>query len=68
MSEKRPLSHRRAQKLGELERAAGLDPDDEAARWLEQNAPKPEPPATSKSARKSKLLHQWRQRQARGKR
>lgn len=62
MSEKRRLTHRAARKLGERERELGLDPDDDAARWLEENAPEPPAPATSKSARKSKLLHQWRQR------
>jgi hypothetical protein len=66
VSEKRPLGHRAARKLGERERALGLDPEDEASRWLDEHAPAPDPPATSKSARKSKLLHQWRQRQQRG--
>ena len=53
-----------AQRLGERERAAGLDPTDEAARWLEENDPGP-PPAVPKSVRKSKELHRFRQRQAR---
>jgi hypothetical protein len=58
--------HRAAQRRGERERAAGLDPDDEAARWLADHEPPPlELPAVSKSARKSKLLHQWRQREQR---
>jgi len=48
--------------LGERERAVGLDPDDEAARWLEENDPKPEQPA-AKAARKSKALHRWRRSQ-----
>jgi len=61
MSRKRPLTSRGARKRGERERAAGLDPDDEAARWLEQHDPEPEP-ETPKSVRKSRLLHQWRQR------
>jgi hypothetical protein len=61
---KRRLTSRGAEKLGERERAAGLDPNDEAARWLEEHdpPPKPEPP---KSPTKSKVLHQWRQRQQR---
>jgi hypothetical protein len=64
VSRRRPLTHRGAKRLGERERELGLDPDDEAARWLAEHAP-PEPPTTSESARKSKLLHQWRHRQQR---
>jgi hypothetical protein len=62
VSRRRPVTSGRARKLGERERAAGLDPDDEAARWLAEHDPKPapEPP---KSERKSKLLHRWKQRQ-----
>jgi hypothetical protein len=56
------LTRRAAGKLGERERAVGLDPQDEAARWLEENDPKPEPPAP-KAARKSKALHRWRRSQ-----
>jgi hypothetical protein len=41
-----------------------VDPTDEAARWLEEHDPKPEPPPP-KSARKSKELHRWRRRQSR---
>lgn len=62
MSRKRPLSSRSVKKLAERERSAGLDPHDDAARWLEEHAPEPPPPTTSKSASKSKLLHQWRRR------
>jgi hypothetical protein len=58
------MSERRAKKQGERERAAGLEPDDEAARWLAEHDPEPEPP-TPKAATKSKELHRWRQRQAR---
>jgi hypothetical protein len=61
MSPKRPLTSRGARKLGERERGAGLDPEDEAARWLEEHAPPPAPEAP-KSTRKSKLMHQWRKR------
>ena len=53
-------SERRAQKRSERERALGLDPDDDAARWLEEHDPKPKPPP-AKSAGKSKTLHRWRQ-------
>jgi hypothetical protein len=59
---KRPVSRRRAERLGERERQLGLDPEDEAARWLEEHDPKP-PPPPPKAPLKSKLLHQWRQRQ-----
>jgi hypothetical protein len=47
--------------MREREASAGLDPDDEAARWLAEHdpEPRPEPP---KAARKSKLLHQFRNR------
>jgi hypothetical protein len=64
MGRKRPLTREGAEKLGERERATGLDPDDDAARWLAEHDPKPEsqPP---KSAHKSKALHRWRQRQQR---
>jgi hypothetical protein len=57
---KRDLSARAAERLGERERALGLDGDDAAARWLVENdppAPAPEPKF------KSKVLHQWRRRQ-----
>ncbi len=62
MAGKRPLTSRGARKLGERERAAGIDPEDEAARWLQEHDPAPEP-ARPKAASKSKELHRWRQRQ-----
>jgi hypothetical protein len=65
MTGKRRLTGRGARKLGEHERAVGLDPDDEAARWLQEHDPEP-PPTPSKSSGKSKELHRWRQRQSRG--
>jgi hypothetical protein len=65
LGRKRPLTSRGAEKLGERERALGLDSDDEAARWLEEHDPTPAP-ETPKAARKSKRLHQWRRRQGDG--
>jgi len=62
---KRRRTSRGAQKRGERERAVGLDPEDEAARWLQEHDPEPEP-TPPKAARKSKELHRWRQRQAHG--
>jgi hypothetical protein len=56
----RNVSRRRAEKLAERERAAGLDPDDEAARWLAEHDRRPEPPRP-RSESKSKALHRWRQ-------
>jgi hypothetical protein len=55
------LSRRRAGKLGERERTLGLDPDDEAARWLAQHDPQP-PPKVPKRLGKSKALHRWRRK------
>jgi hypothetical protein len=61
---KRQLTHRGAQKRAERERSVGLEPDDAAARWLDENDPKPKP-QPPKSATKSKVLHRWRQSQQR---
>jgi hypothetical protein len=69
MSRKRPLTNLGVQKLSEREGATGLDPDDEAARWLQEHDPAPPAPTpTPKAASKSKELHRWRQRQQRGER
>jgi hypothetical protein len=47
--------------MRERERAAGLDPEDDAARWLAAHDPPPEPRAP-KAAHKSKALHRWGRR------
>jgi hypothetical protein len=65
MGRRRTLTGKAAQRLGERERDIGLDPDDEAAQWLKEHDPPPEP-RTPKAATKSKVLHRWRQRQQRG--
>jgi hypothetical protein len=54
--------HDAAKKRSERERQTGLDPEDEAARWLEEHDPKPAAPEP-KSRFKSKELHRWRQKQ-----
>jgi hypothetical protein len=64
MGQNRPLTNKGAKKLGERERSVGLDPEDEATRWLNEHDPSPKP-QSPKSAGKSKALHQWRQRQQR---
>jgi hypothetical protein len=58
------LTEKGAQRRGERERTAGLEPEDEAARWLEEHdsTPQPEP---SKSLFKSKELHRWRKARGR---
>jgi hypothetical protein len=61
---RKPISSDGAKRLAERERAAGLDPEDDAARWLAEHDPAP-PPATPKSASKSRTLHRWRQEQLR---
>ena len=55
------MTSRGARKLGDRERAVGMDPDDEAARWLREHDHEP-PPEPSKSSRKSRELHRFRQR------
>jgi hypothetical protein len=67
MTSKRPLKSSSVQKLSERERATGIEPDDDASKWLQERDPPP-PPAVSKSATKSKALHRWRQEQLKKKR
>jgi hypothetical protein len=62
VARKPDLTSRGVQRRTERERAVGLDPEDEAAKWLDDNDPKPAPPVP-KSASKSKTLHRWRQAQ-----
>jgi hypothetical protein len=45
--------------------AHGLDPDDEAARWLREHDPPPEP-AQPKRLLKSKAMHRFREQQRKG--
>jgi hypothetical protein len=54
-----------AKRRGERERQVGVEPDDDAARWLADHDPPPAEPE-SKSRFKSKDLHRWRERQKRG--
>ena len=66
MSYKRPITSRGALKRGDRERAVGVDPEDEAARWLEaHDPPPPPPPREPKAAKKSKAVHRFRQQQQR---
>jgi hypothetical protein len=47
--------------MREREGSVGVDAEDEAAQWLGEHEPPP-PAAEPKAARKSKLLHQYRNR------
>jgi hypothetical protein len=60
---KRPLSRQKVARMREREASIGLDAGDDAARWLAAHDP---PPAGDepKAARKSKLLHQFRNRRS----
>jgi hypothetical protein len=60
MSRKKPLTERGVKRMIERERAVGLSPEDEAARWLAENDKQPAPPRP-KAASKSNALHRWRQ-------
>jgi hypothetical protein len=59
VSRKKPLTERGVKRMVERERTVGLDPEDEAARWLTENDKQP-PPQPPKAASKSKALHRWR--------
>jgi len=54
------LSRKRVEKMREREASAGLDPEDAAAKWLDEHDPPPAP-EMPKSARKSKALHRFRE-------
>jgi hypothetical protein len=57
----RRLSRQKVARMREREAAVGLDPADEAAQWLAEHDRTP-PADEPKAARKSKLLHQFRNR------
>jgi hypothetical protein len=61
MSGKRRLTPRGVERMRAREATTGLDPEDEAARWLEEHDPPPAPKAP-KSVKKSVTLHRFRQR------
>ena len=59
----RCVRKRDVERRSERERLTGLDPDDEAARWLREHDPPPKP-AQPKRPLKSNALHRFRQQQA----
>jgi hypothetical protein len=67
MARQRPLKSGSVKKLSERERATGIDPEDDASKWLQERDP-PSLPAVPKAATKSKALHRWRQQQLKKKR
>ena len=58
------MDRKRVERMRERERNAGLDAEDDAAKWLDDHDP-PAPPKTPKSASKNKLLHRWKRQQSR---
>ena len=58
------MDRKRVERMNERERNVGLEPDDDAAKWLDEHDPKPAP-QTPKSASKNTVLHQWRRRHGR---
>jgi hypothetical protein len=67
MARQRPLKSGSVKKLSERERATGIDPEDDASKWLQERDPPP-PPPVPRAATKSKALHRWRQEQLKKKR
>lgn len=61
MARKRDLTTRGVERLSERERTVGLDPEDDAARWLAEHDPPPSPRVPKRSV-KNKTLHRWKRR------
>jgi hypothetical protein len=59
---KKRLTERGVKRMREREGTVGVDPEDEAARWLAEHDPPP-PPKAPKSAKKSVTLHRFKRRQ-----
>ena len=64
MTGKQGLKQRGVERMRAREGTVGIEPEDEAARWLAEHDPTP-PPAAPKSLKKSVTLHRFRQRQGR---